>query len=389
MARVVEALAQYLGRVGVEAIVMNTGSGRADGTKPDRLTRLAQFIVLAHRVAHSKLRLVHCHSGSPLNLLGHGLVILVAKGKGKSIVLTLHGGSLSPRMVSGALRGWPLRTILRSPESVTSTSPELAAFATEVRGEEVTFIPNVLPEVVPAGAAAVPLPADVEAFIATHSPVVVFVGAMLENYAPLLLVEAMKLVRKHLPSAGCLLIAYKLSDLAYSERVVRAIDKQHMSDVFLIPRGLPSVLAAVAACDLMVRPCYPDADSIAVGEALALGIRVVASRVASRPPSVVTFEPGNAADFACKMLETLALPAPERVEPGNRETRDESMRAYLDVYVKSLGLAARRSAPAIRPFRGLTSSLGIALRILPSFSFLMRNRRRTPGHRGRETLGGV
>jgi glycosyltransferase involved in cell wall biosynthesis len=342
MARVIEALEDYLHSVGIEVIPIDTGArnAKSQGLRMplERVRRLFEFTDAAQRVALSRPSLLHCHSGSLWTLMGTGLVVLAARIAGKRVVLTLHGGSYSRRMIVTSLRGWPLRLVLRLPTNVTSTSPELAEIATAVRDVPALYIPNALPSIVRRDDAVGPVPDDVRAFMATHTPNVVFVGAMLKNYGALVLVNALAIVRESFPRVGCVLIAYKAEDARYAAEVQRAIRDHDMTDSFMTPRTLPSVSAVVASSDLMARPCYPDANSIAVSEALALGVRVVASRVLSRPPSVTTFEPWNVADLAASMLACLAAPRPSSDTLSVHRDGTRSMRTYLTTYMKTMGV---------------------------------------------------
>lgn len=105
-------------------------------------------------------------------------------------------------------------------------------------------------------------------------------------------------------------------------------------------------LAVLRACDTFLRPTRADGDSISVREALALGVRVVASDAAVRPAGVHCHAAGSGAALAAAVLEALALPAPAGIqsESGASDTLAPLLAAYraggleLDATTTSLPL---------------------------------------------------
>ena len=69
-------------------------------------------------------------------------------------------------------------------------------------------------------------------------------------------------------------------------------------------------LAAVATADVFVRPTFADGDAISVREALALGVRCVASDAALRPAGVVTHRTGDATSLVAAIHRALEAPPP-------------------------------------------------------------------------------
>jgi glycosyltransferase involved in cell wall biosynthesis len=102
----------------------------------------------------------------------------------------------------------------------------------------------------------------------------------------------------------------------------------------------PALLAAMQQLDVFVRPTYFDGDASSVREALALGVRVVASDTDFRPDVVRRFPCGDADALAAAIEAALAGPA----------TRCEStsLPALLALY-DALGAAGRRAAAQCDP----------------------------------------
>src|SRR5207245_3842409 len=74
-------------------------------------------------------------------------------------------------------------------------------------------------------------------------------------------------------------------------------------------RGRPSLLAVMRALDVFVRPTYFDGDASSVREALALGVRVVASDTDFRPTGTRVFPKGDADALTDETAKAWAAPA--------------------------------------------------------------------------------
>jgi glycosyltransferase involved in cell wall biosynthesis len=94
-------------------------------------------------------------------------------------------------------------------------------------------------------------------------------------------------------------------------------------------------LAVIEAADLFLRPTRAEGDALSVREALALGVRCVASDTVLRPLGVVTFAATDAEACAQAMERALALPPPTPACEG-------SLRQILEVYRRVRPEAAAR-----------------------------------------------
>jgi glycosyltransferase involved in cell wall biosynthesis len=155
-------------------------------------------------------------------------------------------------------------------------------------------------------------------------------GAMQPIYGVDVLLGALERIRRTYPEVGAIIIAYKSEDPAYREEIDGLVASLSLERAVLFPQYLPDVSAVVAQADVSVRPCHQDGDSMAVREALALGVPVVASRVGFRPEGTVLFEPGDSADLAEKLLKVFSGP-PEPL-PSNVNQESDPIDAYSDLY---------------------------------------------------------
>ena len=88
-------------------------------------------------------------------------------------------------------------------------------------------------------------------------------------------------------------------------------------------------LALLQRADVVVRSTFADGDAITIREALALGVPVVASDTAFRPPGVILFRKGDVPDLLDKLKQVLSAPPvrPEHTE-GTGQPVDDLWRIY-------------------------------------------------------------
>jgi glycogen(starch) synthase len=113
-------------------------------------------------------------------------------------------------------------------------------------------------------------------------------------------------------------------------------------------------LAVLRTCDVFLRPTRADGDSISVREALALGVRVVASDAAVRPAGVHCHAAGSGAALAAAVLEALAAPAPAgmRSASGGSDTLAPLLAAYRAAGLELEEMQQRLPSEGILPVAG-------------------------------------
>ena len=147
------------------------------------------------------------------------------------------------------------------------------------------------------------LPAAVEEFLAAHEPRLFTYSLFRPEFTMDALFDAFAAVRERYPQAGLLLAGP--GEIPEDARA--ALLRLHIDSAVLAPGNMPHAqfLTAVQRCDVFVRTHLRDGVCTSVLEALGLGIPVVASEDGLRPPSVVTFAPGDSQDLAKKLLSVL------------------------------------------------------------------------------------
>jgi glycosyltransferase involved in cell wall biosynthesis len=179
------------------------------------------------------------------------------------------------------------------------------------------------------------LPSAAATFEATHRPLLGAMASLGPEYGLALLLDAAARLRPRHPRLGVLLMGPDpLPDGC--PRWALPMGELHR----------PALLATLGALDVFVRPTYFDGDAVSVREALALGVRVVASDTDLRPAGARLFPRGDAEALAGAIEAALEAPAP-RID-------STSLPALLDLYDRlPLGPARPASramtAPSVRP----------------------------------------
>jgi len=242
---------------------------------------------------------------------------VAAAGKRRAVVSL--GSGLMPAFLDGARAS--TRAVARAGLSAAGTvvvRNERARSALEAFGvtpEKVVVLPGfygVAPEEI-----GIP-PADVPAFREQHRPLIGAIASLGAEYGIPLLLDAAARLRPKYPRLGLLLLGPDRLDDGCPP--------------WALPVGeceRPALLGSMQMLDVFVRPTYFDGDASSVREALALGVRAVASDTAFRPEGVWRFPCGDADALASTIEQALAGHA-TRVE-------STSLSALLAVYDRLAG----------------------------------------------------
>ncbi|HEY7333386.1 MAG TPA: glycosyltransferase family 4 protein [Bryobacteraceae bacterium] len=144
-----------------------------------------------------------------------------------------------------------------------------------------------------------------KAWMRERSPVLAATLFFRPEYGFDLLISAIGKLRRRYPSIGCVVMGGGPGP---------AVRAPGLEDNILLAGDLDHdmCLSVMAHSHLFLRPTYVDGDSISVREALALGVPVVASNAAARPPGVVLFETGDEDDLCAKVELALRVAVKER-----------------------------------------------------------------------------
>jgi glycosyltransferase involved in cell wall biosynthesis len=136
-------------------------------------------------------------------------------------------------------------------------------------------------------------------WIEQHRPVLSAALFFRPEYGFDLLLKSFIQLRRRHPALGCVVMG---GGEQYDHAMQQVREAGLQDDLLLLGDvDHASCLAMICISDVFLRPTFADGDSISVREALALGVPVVASRVGSRPPGAMLFEPGDINDMLSKV----------------------------------------------------------------------------------------
>jgi glycosyltransferase involved in cell wall biosynthesis len=217
---------------------------------------------------------------------------------GRRTVISL-GSGLMPDYVAqaGTVMRRVVRTTLKAAGAVIvrNERARVALLAMGASPDAVTILPGFY------GIAAADvgrLPFAAARFRRGHHPVVGAIASVGPEYGLDLLIDAAARLRPRYPGLGVLLVGPDRLEAGHPSWVLP-----------LGERHRPSLLAVLRALDVFVRPTYFDGDASSVREALALGVRVVASDTDYRPLGVRLFPRGDAGALAEALDAALTSPA--------------------------------------------------------------------------------
>ena len=306
----VKQLARFLRDRSVEVLVLNlnrhapASDEYRHATTPFALMRLLLTLPGRSCVLH-----LHTNGHSWKSWLMIATAAVGARLKGTRTILTIHSG-LFPGYVAtlGSLSRAVARTILRSFAKVIGVNRDIgqAMESLGITGAGVAVIPAFLG--VPDSEELVP---EDRACIEGFRPVLMVVGGGdrdPEQGLPTVIETLPELV-KLFPGLRAIFVGWKVGPKTRPLLEARGLGSHALC---LGEISHERCLSFLQQADVVVRSTFADGDAITVREGLDLGVPVVASDTAFRPPGVVLFRKGDSQDLLAKLKEVLATPVAAR-----------------------------------------------------------------------------
>ncbi len=182
-------------------------------------------------------------------------------------------------------------------------------------------------------------------YMEKKGPIILFVGNLVRQKGPLVLIDAIKHVKKKFPNITLFLVGE--GDL--KEEIRRIIIRSGLTDnIFLvgtIPRG--HLLQYYSLCDVFVLPTFMEAFGNSIVEAMACGKPVIATRIGGIPEIIIDkingifVEPGNPDSLAKHIEELLAdkklyngISSKSRTSIANKFSWDKLVQMYKNCYLE-------------------------------------------------------
>jgi len=302
-----QVLDRELKKRGVDARVMDIGPGRT-ATGRDCVPVFGPldycWKLLKHRLRGFTF---HMHVNGD-SWKGYAMAIgavLLGRLTGKPAVLTFHAGPV--QMYFPRQNGFwhaAFKLLFRSCGAVICNHEPVKKLICETYG-----VPESRVFPIPALSTQysedlpVPLAPAVEAFLQKHSPRLFSYSLFRPEFTMEALFDSYRAIREQHPNAGLLIAGPKETP----DEAAEQMRQRGIAGSILIPGNLAHAefLTAVQRSDVFIRTHLRDGVCTSVLEALQLGVPVVASEDGLRPPSVVKFAPGDAADLTAKTLAVL------------------------------------------------------------------------------------
>ncbi len=282
------ALREHLGASGVECSAVNITRHRQ--VDHDRLFFPRSAAQLIARVLQLRADVLHVHVGGDLSRKDLLLCLALSAIPGARTVLTCHSGGFpsSPAGRAAAPNSFA-GFVLRRLDRVIGVNADIAATFRRFgcAAERVVVIePHAEPAV--AEFSRTEWPPRFRAFAEAHDPVLLTVGGLEPEYSVDLQIAALPQIRAARPDAGLIIVGGG----SQADAARAWVDGSPVRDHLLLAGDVPhpETLAAIARCDLLLRPTAFDGDSVSVREALALGTPVVATNNGMRPAGVHLIE---------------------------------------------------------------------------------------------------
>ena len=333
----IERLSRYLEANKVDFLVYNEArrtspAERLQGVGGPRRTLLRMFAVGPRRILHYQSHdwRMRC------------LVALWGMLPGRKSVISIHAQNPELSMDTPPLKRALIRFFLKRTSAVIACNSDIVEQVVAITGNRsrVHHVPAfMLP---PPSAVDAALPADLEVFLAAHSPRLLWVGApqLLDGRGLYGLDQTLNLLerlRDRFPDLGCVLWLSDIRSKAYWQALWQKCVKRGLDRMlFVQTEGLPEIFPLYRRCDVYLRPTITDGDSVSVREALSLGTPVVASDVAPRPAGCVTFRDSDADDFLAKVEAVLGDLEGARARAAS-EPQEDNGGKILAIY-RELGL---------------------------------------------------
>lgn len=331
VSRHIAALRDGLAARGLDCRLVATTRSEPKSRSADNVYPQSPLALVSY-LRDSDADIFHLHLGGDITLRVLALALAVAKTAEHSI-LTMHSGGF-PQAIAGStiFRKKFTASILKNFDRIIAVSDEIADALTELG------IPQAKIEAIPPYSLHLPDP-DIQPdeqlrdFLDGHSPLLVAVGGLEAEYAPIEQIAAVKELIGDLPNVG-LVIA---GDGSLRETASDSIADSGLAENILLAGNVSHDLSLhlMRKADVSLRTTRFDGDAISVRESLFLGTPVLATRVGTRPAGIQFIDELTPSSIAQGVRKILALPRSEKRTAGSDLSQIERV---IELYEKVIDL---------------------------------------------------
>ena len=325
------AIRRYLEQRGLTSGVINLTRHRAQ--EKDEVYYPRTPLQVLQLLFRGRYDVIHLHVGGDLTLRLILLGLVCTLVPGARTVITFHSGGYPGSRKGKRTHSLSLAALMfRRADRLIAVNLEIVDFFRRLQVPE-THISLIAPHALPSlDARHESLPRELEQFYHDHTPVLATVGLLEPEYDLPLQLEAMAALRERFPRAGLVIIGSGSTEIALRQR----IKKMGLDDRVLLCGDVPhtATLRAISRARILLRTTHYDGDSVAVREALHLGIPVIATDNGMRPPGVVLMP---ARDLQALLNAVVKVTEAGTVASAGRTADDSNIAAVFDLYQRLVG----------------------------------------------------
>lgn len=319
------ALRDYLRKRGTTCSVINlTKNPRANEKDLFYPTSAAQLLWLLVRLRPD---VIHLHLGGHFWPRLYALCLVCSCLPKTRTVLTFHSGGYpsSPEGLSArpaSVRG----LILRRLDGLIAINAEIAGLFRRF-GVTEKRIRLIAPHALGFANEAAELSHPFANFVSAHQPLLVTVGLLEPEYELGLQINVLESVRRGFPRAGLVIVGSGSRERELREQINAKPYREHILLCGDVPHA--TALRLIREASLFLRTTLYDGDSVAVREALHLGVPVIATDNGMRPEGVHLIPKSDAQ--ALESAICLVLGEPGRSTNG-LPCREENLEKVFEFY---------------------------------------------------------
>jgi len=313
VSRHIAALKDCLAARGLDCKLVATTQSEPEGRSAENFYPQSPLALISYLRA-SEADIFHLHLGGEITLRVLALALAVAQTARKSI-LTMHSGGFPQAIARSTIfRKKFAESIFQKFDRVVAVSDEISDALIGL-GVPQDKVETIAPYALRSPDPNIQIDSDLEDFLRGRSPLLVAVGGLETEYAPLEQIAAIKELTGEFPNIG-LVIA---GDGSLRQKVIESVDDRGLSEGILLAGSVSHEVSLhlLRKADVSLRTTRFDGDAISARESLFIGTPVLATRVGTRPAGVHFIDDVTPRSIAQGVREVLKLPRSGKRETGS------------------------------------------------------------------------
>ncbi len=319
------AIRDELHRSGHQCSIIATSKSSSVRDEPDVYHPRSKTAIIG-LLRTLKFDVLHLHIGGDVTMRVLALAYACSIFGGRRSILTLHsGGFATTDAAKTANTSSVMGIVFRRFSKIIAVNDDLASVFRRF-GVPDARISVIAPFALQLPDEGVTVPKELAEFCKTHSPLLLAVGGLENDYDPLMQIAAMKGILSDLPNAGLMIVG---GGSMQSDVETAIASSGCPDDIYLAGNVDHAVtLHLMNDADIVLRTTLFDGDAISVHEALFLGTPVIVTDTGNRPDGVHLIKVGDKQGLQEMVQKVIS-------ESGNRISNDDgsaNIKAVIEIY---------------------------------------------------------